>query len=68
MSPNIEDIQSKIFNVEFVLKSYIQRHVKGVTPKYTYAGEVGINPAFQRIEDVDSFLRSNEKRIFALRS
>lgn len=62
------DIQSKIFNPEFVLKSYIQQHVKGVPPKYTYSEESGVNPAFQRIEEVDSFLRSNEKRIFALRS
>tara|TARA_B100000949_G_C14262931_1_gene443686 strand:- start:109 stop:1470 length:1362 start_codon:yes stop_codon:yes gene_type:complete len=68
MSSNIADIQSKIFNVEFVLKSYIQRHAKGVAPKYTYAEESGVNPAFQRIEEVESFLRPNEKRIFALRS
>lgn len=68
MSSNITDIQSKIFNIEFVLKSYIQRHVKGVPPKYTYSQETGVNPAFQRIEEVDSFLKSNEKRIFALRS
>src|ERR1700733_9887767 len=68
MSSNITDIQSEIFNVEFILKSYIQRHVKGVLPKYTYSEESGVNPAFQCIEEVDSYLRLNEKRIFALRS
>ncbi|KTC82749.1 hypothetical protein [Legionella cincinnatiensis] len=68
MSSSVTDIVSKIFNVEFVLKSYIQRHVKGVLPKYTYSEESGVNPAFQRIEEVDTFLRLNEKRIFALRS
>jgi hypothetical protein len=68
MSSSITNIQSKIFNIEFVLKSYIQRHIKGVPPRYTYSEESGINPAFQRIEEVDRFLRTNEKRIFALRS
>ncbi|KTD13727.1 hypothetical protein Lgra_0862 [Legionella gratiana] len=68
MSSSITDILSKIFNVEFVLKSYIQRHIKGVPPKYTYSEESGVNPAFQRIEEVDALLRPNEKRIFALRS
>jgi len=64
----IADIQSKIFNIEFILKSYIQSHVKGVGPKYTYSVETGVNPAFQRIEEVERFLRPNEKKIFALRS
>lgn len=50
------------------MKSYIQRHVKGVPPKYTYSEESRVNPAFQRIEEVDAFLKLNEKRIFALRS
>lgn len=68
MSSSITDILSRIFNIEFVLKSYIQRQVKGVPPKYTYSGESGINPAFQRIEEVDRSLNFNEKRIFALRS
>ncbi len=65
---NIIDIKSEIFNIEFVFKSYIKRHVKGVPPKYTYSGESGVNPAFQCIEEVDSSLRPDEKRIFALRS
>jgi hypothetical protein len=68
MSSSIVDIASQIVNLEFVLKSYIKRHVKGVLPKYTYAEESGVNPAFQRIEEVNGFLRPNEKRIFALRS
>ncbi|WP_115700770.1 hypothetical protein [Legionella sainthelensi] len=68
MSSSVTDILSKIFNVEFVLKSYIQRHIKGVLPKYTYSEESGVNPAFQRIEEVDVLLKPNEKRIFALRS
>lgn len=68
MSSSITDIQTYIFNVEFLLKSYIQRHIQSVPPKYTYPEESGVNPAFQRIEDVESFLRPNEKRIFALRS
>jgi hypothetical protein len=68
MSTSITAIQSEIFNVEFVLKSYILRHIKGVLPKYTYSEESGINPAFQCIEEVDRPLRLNEKRIFALRS
>ncbi|ARB92088.1 hypothetical protein [Legionella longbeachae] len=67
MSSSVRDILSKIFNVEFVLKSYIQRHIKGVPPKYTYSEESGVNPAFQRIEEVDVLLNPNEKRIFALR-
>lgn len=68
MSSNIADIKADISNREFILKSYILRHVKGVPPKYTYAEESGVNPAFQRIEEVDRYLRPNEKRIFALRS
>ena len=68
MSSNIKDIKSEIFNIEFVLKSYIKRHVKGVPPKYTYSQESGVNPAFQCIEEVTRSLRPNEKRIFALRS
>ncbi len=68
MSSNLTDIQSAIFNAEFVLKSYIRRHIKGITPKYTYSEESGINPAFQCIEEVDKLFRLNEKRIFVLRS
>ncbi|BCA96272.1 hypothetical protein TUM19329_26330 [Legionella antarctica] len=68
MSSNLTDIESDIFNIEFVLKSYIQRHIKGVPPKYTYPEESGVNPAFQCIEEVDRPLRLNEKRIFVLRS
>lgn len=65
---NITDIKLEIFNIEFILKSYIKRHIKGVPSKYTYSGESGVNPAFQCIEEVESPLRPNEKRIFALRS
>lgn len=68
MSSSIKDITSEIFNIDFILKSYIKRHVKGVSPKYAYSGESGVNPAFQCIEEVKRPLRSNEKRIFALRS
>ena len=68
MSFNITDIKSEIFNIEFVLKSYIKRHVKGVRPKYNYSEESGVNPAFQCIEEIKRSLRPNERRIFALRS
>ena len=68
MTVNNLEIQSDFSTIEFILKSYIQRNIKGVHPKYSYPGESGINPAFQRIEDVDKNLRQDEKRIFALRS
>ena len=67
MSSNLTDVKSDIFNIEFILKSYIKRYIKGVLPKYAYSGESGVNPAFQCIEEVDRPLRLNEKRIFALR-
>lgn len=67
-----KDTQAEIsttpeFDREYLLKSYIQLNIDGVPAKYTYSDEKGINPAFQRIEEVTK-LSNNDKRIFALRS
>lgn len=55
-------------NAQFLLKSYIQTHIQAIPPKYTYATETGINPAFQAIDEAKCPLQLNEKRLFVLRS
>lgn len=62
-----KEIHTKAYDREFIFKNYIQANIEGVPAKYTYPEEKGINPAFQRVEEVDS-LEKDEKRIFALRS
>ncbi|CEK09990.1 hypothetical protein [Legionella hackeliae] len=55
-------------SLEFFLRAYIRLKISPVSAKYSYPNETSINPAFQRIEDIEFPLALNEKRLFALRS
>lgn len=68
MSASEKEVRSSSINPDLLLKIAIQSTISPVSPKYIYPEEQGINPAWQSIDEVESFLVLHEKRIFVLRT